>query len=277
MTIARFRERMAIVDQRSSEFLTTLVALGGYCTAAQAKQLGIAGSSTRTRVQLRAWDRAGFLRKVAAYPVVYQVTKSTTRLLDRDSGARRRHTLATVQARLLAVNFYLEARRWPAEFMLDHEQKVATFTEAGCSVAVLPQRGGKPYLWEDFVLWLADGRIGVAIVDQPHPSAFSQLRQFVRRFHPLLRYTHNELQLLIATGNQHRCRLYGRLLGHPAVRKISQLKLETTVRTYCVRAPMLSVARLLYPTSNSENARQHIPLVESDEASEGIFWDGANP
>jgi hypothetical protein len=277
MTIAGFRERMAIVDQRSSEFLTTLVGLGRYCTVGQAKQLGIAGSSTRTRAQLRAWDRAGFLRKVAAYPVVYQVTKSTTRLLDRDSGARRRHTLATVQARLLAVNFYLEARRWPAEFVLDHEQKVATFTEAGCSAAVLPQRGGKPYLWEDFVLWLADGRIGVAIVDQPHPSAFSQLRQFLRRFHPLLGCIQNGLQLLIATGNQHRCRLYRRLLRDPAVRKISQLNIETIIKPHCLRAPLLSVARLLYSTINREEARHHIPLVESDGASEPIFCDGANP
>jgi hypothetical protein len=135
--------------------------LGGYCTAAQAKQLSVADSCSATRVRLQAWERPGFLRKVAAHPVVYQVTKSTTSLLDRDSKARRAHSLATVEARLLAVNFYLEARGWPAEFILDHEQKMATFRDTGCPSGALPQRGGKPYLWEDFVLWLADGRIGV--------------------------------------------------------------------------------------------------------------------
>lgn len=223
---------------------------------------------------MRAWERAGLLRKVAAYPVVYQVTKSTTCLLDHDSGARRRHTLATVQARLLAVNFYLEARRWPAEFILDHEQKVATFTEAGCPSSALPQRGGKPYLWEDFVLWLVDGRIGVAIVDQPHSSTFSQLRHFIRRFGPLFQHMQNKLQLLIATGNQSRARLYGRLFHHPTVWKIFHLELETVVRPYCLRAPMLSVARLQYPTRQREATRQHVRLIESEEPTELLYCDG---
>jgi hypothetical protein len=49
MTIGPFRDRVAMVDQRSLEFLRTLIALGGYCTAAHAKQLGVAGSGTRTR------------------------------------------------------------------------------------------------------------------------------------------------------------------------------------------------------------------------------------
>lgn len=90
--------------------------------------------------------------------MVYQVTKSTTRLLKRDSSSRRRHTLATVQARLLAVHFYLEARAWPAEFVLDHEKKIAVFTDlAGCPLSTLPQRGGTPYLREQFVLWLPIG------------------------------------------------------------------------------------------------------------------------
>ena len=273
MTIAPFCDRVAMMDQCSVEFLTKLVALGGYCTAAQAKQLSIANSGIATRARPRAWERSGFLRKIAAYPIVYQVTKSTTRLLDRDSRARRTHALATVQARLLAVTFYLEARRWPAEFIFAHEQKVATFTEAGCPLALLPQLGGKPYLWEDFVLWLADGRIGVAIVDQPHPSAFSQLRQFVRRFHPLLQYMQNELQLLIATGNQHRTRLYGRLLRHPALRKISQVKLETAIKPYRVRTPIRTITRLLYPTGNRWNTRRDTPWAESEEASEPMICD----
>ena len=273
MTIAPFCKRVAMVDQRSLEFLRTLVALGGYCTAGQAKQLSIANSGTAARARLRAWERSGFLRKVIAHPVVYRVTKSTTRLLDRDSRARRTHALATVQTRLLAVNFYLEARQWPAEFILDHQQKMATFRDAGCPSAALPERGGKPYLWEDFVLWLADGRIGVATVDQPYPSAFSQLRLFIRRFHSLLQYMQNELQLLIATGSEHRTRLYCRLLRHPVLRKISQVKLETAIKPYRVRTPIPTITRLLDPTGNRWNTRHDTPWAESEGASEPMICD----
>lgn len=268
MTTARFSDHVATVDESSVELLTTLVALGGYCTAAQLKQLSVPNLGWITRARVRAWVQAGLLRKVAAYPLVYQATKSTIRLLDHDSGARRRHNLATVQARLLAVNFYLEARLWPADFIFDHEQKVATFTEAGCPSSALPRRGGRPYLWEDFVLWLVDGRIGVAIVDQPHASAFSQLRHFVRRFGLLLQRMQNKLQLMIATDNQHRARLYGRLLRHPTLRKISPLKLEAAIRPYCLQAPVLQVARLLYPSSKREDASYHVPSIHSDEPSE---------
>lgn len=77
----------------------TLVDLGGYCTAQQAKGLGVAGSASLALARLRALERAGFLRRLVAYPVVYQVTKSaTTRLLDSDSRARRCHSLETVQS-----------------------------------------------------------------------------------------------------------------------------------------------------------------------------------
>jgi hypothetical protein len=203
------------------------------------------------------------------------VTKSTTRLLGRDSSARRTHLLATIEARLLAVNFYFEACEWPAQFVLDHEQKVATFRDAGCPSAELPQRGGKPYLWEDFVLRLADGRICVATVDQPHPSAFSQLRQFARRFCPLLRYVQNELQLLIATGSEHRNRLYARVLRHPVLRKISQVKLETVIKPYRVRMPVPTITRLLYPTGNRWNTRHDTPWAESEGASEPMIPAGS--
>ena len=76
-------------------------------------------------------------------PVVYQVTKATTRLLGQDSSTRRQHTLETVQARLLAVHFYIEARAWPAEFVIKHEEKIRIFTDAGCPLSTLPQRDGK--------------------------------------------------------------------------------------------------------------------------------------
>jgi hypothetical protein len=195
-------------------------------------------------------ERIGFLRKVAAYPVVYQVTTSTARLLGRDSGTRRRHTLATVQSRLLGVDFYLEARGWPSEFILDHEQKIPTFTDSGYPTNALPQRGGKPYLRDQFVLWLPDGRIGVAMVDQPHPRAFSQVNQFVRQFQPVLRHVPGELELLIVTGSHHRQRLYGRLLRHRRIRKLGLEQLASAVNPYLVRRPTPPVAALLWPASS---------------------------
>jgi hypothetical protein len=136
--------------------------------------------------------------------VVYQVTKSTTRLLVRDSSSRRRPTLATVQARLLAVHFYLEALGWPAEFVLEHERKIAIFTDAGCPPTHLLKRGGNPYLHEHFVLWLSDGRVGIAMIDPPQAGALLRLRLFIRQFLPLLRYFRGEPDLLVVTAGRHR-------------------------------------------------------------------------
>ena len=88
-----FRNRSSCLDEVSQQFLRLLVALGGYCTAVQA-QLITTGPQVRAR--LKMLERLGFLRRITKYPVVYQVTKSTTRLLQRDSSNRRRHTLSTV-------------------------------------------------------------------------------------------------------------------------------------------------------------------------------------
>jgi hypothetical protein len=244
-----FGDRVALLDGISREFLTRLVALGGYCTVSQAEGLNLA-KSTRVRKRLRFLERIGFLRKVAAYPVVYQVTTSTARLLGRDSGSRRRHTLATVQARLLGVDFYLEASGWPSEFILDHEQKIATFTDSGCPIHALAQRGGKPYLREQFVLWLPDGRIAVAIVDQPYPRAFSQVKQFVRQVQPVLRQMGGELELITVTGTPHRQRLYRRLLRHPVIRKLGLEKPENAIKPYLVKRATQSVAALLWPANH---------------------------
>lgn len=95
--------RAGSLHEVSKQFLKLLVALGGYCTAVQAQDLIARGTQARTR--LRTLERLGFLRRITKYPVVYQVTESTTRLLGRDSSSRRRHTLATVHERLLGVHF----------------------------------------------------------------------------------------------------------------------------------------------------------------------------
>ena len=66
---------------------------------------------------------------------------------------------------------------------------------------------------------------------RPYPSAFSQLRQFVRRFHPLLlQYMQKELQLLIAAEISIAPGSIDACYGHAALRKISQVKLETAIK-----------------------------------------------
>ena len=52
-------------------------------------------------------------------------------------GNRRVHTLATIQARLQRLDFYLEARDWPSEFIFDHERGIAALTESGCPIHAL--------------------------------------------------------------------------------------------------------------------------------------------
>jgi hypothetical protein len=239
------------VDDVSEQFLKLLVALGGYCTASQAQEL-VAGVS-QVRARLKALERLGFLRRITKYPVVYQVTKSTTRLLGPDSSSRRRHKLPTVQARLLAVHFYLEARGWPAEFVFGHEQKIATFTDAGCPSRTLPQRGGKPYLREHFLFWMSDWRTGIAMIDLPQPGVLTRLKLFLREFLPLLRHFRTEPDLFIVTADKGRCQSYERLLKrHRAILKLGLGELTSRVKTYCVKPPVPSITDLTWPTTDED-------------------------
>jgi hypothetical protein len=77
----RFSERVAFVDDGTDRFLTTLARLGGYCTVEQAYEMGLAKSPSQTQALLNGLERAGFLRRIAEYPVVYQTTKSAARLM----------------------------------------------------------------------------------------------------------------------------------------------------------------------------------------------------
>ena len=157
MNIFRFRDRAAILDERSQRFLKTVAWLGGYVTPEQARELGIRDSTTRVHVQLKDLESWRFIKPIATYPAVYQVTKSVTRLLGADLAARRQHTLETIRTRLLMVNFYLEAIRWPAEFVFDHQQKVSKLCQLVGEPFLLPHRGGRPYLWQDIVFQRPSG------------------------------------------------------------------------------------------------------------------------
>jgi hypothetical protein len=136
--------------------------------------------------------------------------------------------------RLLAVSFYLEARCWPVEFAFDHQQKIDTFLDEGCPIDAIPQRGGKPYLRDEFVLWY-ENRIGVAIIDDQQRSPLWRLRGFAKGFRRLVACLSDRLQLLIATGSESRHRLYCRLVHHPAVTKLSLPGFAITIELYQVR------------------------------------------
>lgn len=248
-----FRNRSDCIDEVSEHFLKTLVNLGGYCTTQQAQELIANGIQVRAR--LKTLERLGFLRRITKYPVVYQGTKSTTRLLGRDSSSRRRHRLEIVQSRLLGVHFYLEARAWPAEFVLDHEKKVSYFADcAGCPSSVLPQRGGEPYLREHFMLWQPDWRLAIAMIDQPQPGALTRLKVFIREFLPLLRHMRKEPDLLIVTADKQRSRLYEWLLKkHRVIRKLGLGELSKLVKPYSVKPPVPYILELTWPKADKHD------------------------
>lgn len=233
----------------------------------QAKQFGIAGSETRALARLRALERAGFLRRVAVYPVVYQITGSTTRMLGADRRARRTHTTETVLHRLLAVNFYLEARGGRAKFVFDHDAKVAAFLDEGCPRNALPHRGGEPYLWEELVLWLGDGRIGIALVDRQHRSPFWQLWGFAKRFCRLTPLLGERLELLIVTGTNVRHRHYARFARHPALQKLARPGSRIIIKPSLVQRSTKSL-QLLAPLSQSLFPTDEEPI--SDAATRGL-------
>ena len=217
----RFSNRLASLDERAGEFLRTLAYLGGYCTVDQARKLDLANSPTRVLERLKRLENNGFLRRVVPYPLVYQVTKSVTRMLGSDLMARRVHPVETVRCRLLAVNFYLEARDWPAEFILDHDGRVAVLQRIGCPVDALPQRKGQPYLWESFVLDLHDGRLCVTVIDRVDCSALLQALGVVRRFAQCRRSVGERLSLVVAVNSEARRRLYLKAGKHAKVQEHS--------------------------------------------------------
>src|SRR5437899_2170658 len=160
----RFSERVAFVDDRTDKFLTTLARLGGYCTVEQAQAMELASSASQVQALLKGLERAGFLRRVAEYPLVYQVTKSVVRLIGTDMWARRQRAIDTGRWRLAVVGFYLEARQWPADFFFQHEEKIAALAKVGSSRQLLQNRGGLPYLAEELGMDAHDGGLSVAIV-----------------------------------------------------------------------------------------------------------------
>ena len=238
MNIFRFRDRVGVLDERSQHFLKTVAWLGGYVTPEQAQELGIRNSVTRVHVQLKDLESWGFIKPVSAYPTIYQVTKSVTRLLGADLAARREHTLETIRTRLLTVNFYLEAIRWPAKFMLDHQQKISKLYEVVAEPALLPYRGSKLYLWQDLVLQRPSGEVILTTVDHFDRHPYRQLYRHLKRFAPIL--GPNNLRLMIVVSSERREQLFRRQLNYTRLQRLLEyqgldLPVRDMVTTYRVR------------------------------------------
>jgi hypothetical protein len=238
VNIFRFRDRLGIVDERSRHFLKTVAWLGGYVTPEQAQELGIRDSTTRVHVQLKDLESWRFIKPIATYPAVYQVTKSVTRLLGADLAARRQHTLETIRTRLLMVNFYLEAIRWPAEFVFDHQQKVSKLCELVGEPFLLPHRGSRPYLWQDLILQHPSGEVVLTMVDHFGRHPYRQLYRHLKRFAPTL--GPHDLRLMIVVSSEHREQLFHRQFHHTRLQRLLEdqgvyLPLRDMVTIYRVR------------------------------------------
>lgn len=238
MNISRFRDRIAILDERSRRFFATVAWLGGYVTPDQAQELGMRNSTTSVHVQLKHLESRRFIKLIATYPAVYQVTKSVTRLLGADLAARRLHTLETIQTRLLMVNFYLEAIRWPVEFIFDHKQKVSKLCQLVGEPFLLPHRGGKPYLWQDIVLQRPSGDVVLTMVDHFGRHPYRQLYRYLKRFAPTL--GPHDLRLMVVVSSERREQLFRRQLNYTRLQRLLEdqgvyLPLRDMVAIYRVR------------------------------------------
>src|SRR5438067_2717868 len=248
MSMFRFRDRASVLDERSRRFLTTVAWLGGYVTPEQAQLLGIRNSVPRVHVQLKDLEDWGFIRRVGVYPSIYQVTKSVTRLMGADLSARREHANETIRTRLLTVNFYLEAIRWPVEFVFDHSQKISKLMKLGCEPGLFPQRGHRPYLWRDILLQRPSGELVLVMVDHFGRTSSFQLHSFLKRFAPNLGL--DELRLMVAVGSERRERLFSRLLNHTRLQRLLDeqgitMPLREMLTIYCVRRAVPVVRPLI--------------------------------
>ena len=238
MNIFRFRDRVGILDERSQHFLKTVAWLGGYVTPEQAQDLGIRNSVTRVHVQLKDLESWGFIKPIGAYPAIYQVTKSVTRLLGADLSARREHTIETIRTRLLTVNFYLEAIRWPVEFVFDHKKKISKICDLIHEPFLLPHRGSKPYLWQDIVLQRPSGEAVLTMVDHFGRHPYRQLYRHLKRFAPAL--GPDDLRLMIVVSSERREQLFRRQLNYTRLQRLLEaqgvyLPLRDMVTIYRVR------------------------------------------
>src|SRR5437879_1497159 len=240
--------RLSVVDASDEQCMKAVDWLGGYVTTGQAHGLGIRNSVPRVHVQLKDLESWGFIKRVATYPAIYQVTKSVTRLTGFDLAARREHPIETIRTRLLTVNFYLEAIRWPVEFVLDHKQKISKLWQVVAEPALLPYRGSKPYLWQDLVLQRPSGEVVFTMVDYFGRHPYRQLYRHLKRFAPILGPDH--LRLMIVVSSEHREQIFRRKLHNARLQRLLEqqgldLPLRDMVTIYRVRRAVPVVRPLI--------------------------------
>ena len=248
MKVFLHRDRVGLLDERSRRFVNTVAWLGGYVTPEQAQELGIRNSVPRVHVQLKDLESWGFIKRVATYPAVYQVTKSVTRLIGSDLAARREHPIETIRTRLLTVNFYLEAMRWPVEFVFDHRQKISRLAKLGCETLLLPGRCCKPYLWQDIVFQRPSNDLVIAMVDHFGRNSHRQLYRLLKRFAPSLGL--DKLRLMVVVGSDRREQLFSRHLKHTRLQRLLDeqgvsIPLRQMVTIYHVRRTVPIVRPLI--------------------------------
>ena len=173
-----------------------------------------------------------------------------------DLAARREHANETIRTRLLTVNFYLEAIRWPVEFVFDHQQKIAKLTQLGCEPALFSERRGKPYLWQDILLQRPSGELTLTMVDHSSRTSSYQLHSFLKRFAPTLGL--DELRLMVAVGSEQRERLFSRLLNHTRLQRLLDeqgitMPLREMLTIYRIRQAVPVVRPLI---NNSQQLRE---------------------
>ena len=220
-------------------------------------------------MELKDLESWRFIKPVSAYPTIYQVTKSVTRLMGADLSARREHTLETIRTRLLTVNFYLEAIRWPAKFVLDHKQKISKLFEVVAEPVLLPYRGSKPYLWQDLIFQRPSGEVIFTMVDHFGRHSYRQLYRHLKRFAPIL--GPDDLRLMIVVSSEDREQLFRRKLNDARLQRLLEqqgldLPLKDMVTIYRVRRAVAVVRPLI-------TNRQHLRELRARRLAYGGIGD----
>jgi hypothetical protein len=222
VNIFRFRDRVGVLDERSHYLLKTVAWVGGYVTPERGA---------------RAWNQK--LSNQGPCPV---------------KGFE--HTLETIRTRLLTVNFYLEAIRWPAKFVLDHKQKISKLFEVVAEPALLPYRGSKPYLWQDLIFQRPSGEVIFTMVDHFGRHPYRQLYRHLKRFAPIL--GPDDLRLMIVVSSEHREQVFRRKLNHTRLQRLLEqqgldLPVRDMVTIYRVRRAVPVVRPLI---TNGQQLRE---------------------
>src|SRR5262249_21755757 len=101
-----------------------------------------------------------------------------------------------------------------------HQMKIALLTQQGCPLGMIPERRGRPYLWDEYLLKVGDGTITIAQVDDQGRGTFSQAKNLAIRFSEVTKHLPRYSSLYIITSSEARDRSYRRVLKHPDMQEV---------------------------------------------------------